>query len=201
MNTKLTLRLDEELIVKAKAYAERSGKSVSGLVSDYFSMLTATSRRCSRSPRGCTPFLGSSRAPTSTRRTTRGTSCASTDEGPLRHERRARRAAETRASRLDAARLLSMADTGVIDGVCVPTRSRPSTTSPPRSSDPPTAGACSVSCSASSRSCGRPGRARVALRLDFPDFEDAVVHEAALASGAAGIVTRDAAGFSRGTVP
>ena len=40
MNTKLTLRLDEELIVKAKAYAERSGKSVSGLVSDYFSMLT-----------------------------------------------------------------------------------------------------------------------------------------------------------------
>ena len=40
-----------------------------------------------------------------------------------------------------------------------------------------------------------------ALRLDFPDFEDAVVHEAARACGAAGIVTRDAAGFSRGTVP
>jgi predicted nucleic acid-binding protein len=40
-----------------------------------------------------------------------------------------------------------------------------------------------------------------ALRLDFPDFEDAVVHEAARACGAAGIVTRDVAGFSRGTVP
>jgi predicted nucleic acid-binding protein len=40
-----------------------------------------------------------------------------------------------------------------------------------------------------------------ALRLDFPDFEDAVVHEAARASGAAGIVTRDTEGFSRGTVP
>lgn len=40
-----------------------------------------------------------------------------------------------------------------------------------------------------------------ALRLDFPDFEDAVVHEAARACGAAGIVTRDTAGFSQGTVP
>jgi predicted nucleic acid-binding protein len=40
-----------------------------------------------------------------------------------------------------------------------------------------------------------------ALRLDVPDFEDAVVHEAARAGGAAAIVTRDAAGFSRATVP
>lgn len=40
-----------------------------------------------------------------------------------------------------------------------------------------------------------------ALRLDFPDFEDAVMHEAARACGAAGIVTRDAAGFARGSVP
>ena len=37
--TKLTLRLDDELIRQAKAYAKRSGKSVSRLVADYFSML------------------------------------------------------------------------------------------------------------------------------------------------------------------
>jgi len=41
MNTKLTLRLDDELIRRAKAYAERSGKSVSGLVADYFAVLTS----------------------------------------------------------------------------------------------------------------------------------------------------------------
>jgi hypothetical protein len=41
MNTKLTLRLDEELIAKAKVYAERSGTSVSGLVSDFFDVLTS----------------------------------------------------------------------------------------------------------------------------------------------------------------
>lgn len=40
-----------------------------------------------------------------------------------------------------------------------------------------------------------------ALRLDFDDFEDAVVHEAARAAGVAAIVTRDAEGFSRGSVP
>jgi predicted nucleic acid-binding protein len=40
-----------------------------------------------------------------------------------------------------------------------------------------------------------------ALRLDFPDYEDAVVHEAALLAAAEGIVTRDAEGFSRGTLP
>ena len=40
-----------------------------------------------------------------------------------------------------------------------------------------------------------------ALRLDFDDFEDAVVHEAARACGAAAIVTRDAAGFSRCSLP
>jgi len=38
--TKLTLRLDEELIRQAKAYARRSGKSVSRIVADYFSLLS-----------------------------------------------------------------------------------------------------------------------------------------------------------------
>ncbi|MEI6448873.1 MAG: DUF6364 family protein [Actinomycetes bacterium] len=41
MNTKLTLRLDDQLILKAKRYSHRSGKSVSQLVADYFSLIAA----------------------------------------------------------------------------------------------------------------------------------------------------------------
>jgi predicted nucleic acid-binding protein len=37
-----------------------------------------------------------------------------------------------------------------------------------------------------------------ALSLNFSDYEDAVLHEAARRAGAKGIVTRDAAGFSVG---
>jgi predicted nucleic acid-binding protein len=40
-----------------------------------------------------------------------------------------------------------------------------------------------------------------ALDLDFTDFEDAVLHEAARNAGAVAIVTRDGAGFARATVP
>lgn len=40
-----------------------------------------------------------------------------------------------------------------------------------------------------------------ALRVDIPDFEDAVVHEAARSADAAAIVTRDAEGFARGSIP
>jgi hypothetical protein len=39
MQTKLTLRLEGDLIERAKGYAERAGKSVSQLVADYFEML------------------------------------------------------------------------------------------------------------------------------------------------------------------
>jgi hypothetical protein len=39
MNTKLTLRLDEELIERAKRYSEASGKSLSRLVADYFALI------------------------------------------------------------------------------------------------------------------------------------------------------------------
>ena len=39
MNTKLTLRLDNELIKRAKRYSDRSGKSVSQLVADYFALI------------------------------------------------------------------------------------------------------------------------------------------------------------------
>ena len=41
MNTKLTLRLDDQLISKAKRYSNRSGKSVSQLVADFFSAIDA----------------------------------------------------------------------------------------------------------------------------------------------------------------
>lgn len=44
MNTKLTLRLDDELIRKAKAHARQVGKPVSKLVEDYFAVLTAPPR-------------------------------------------------------------------------------------------------------------------------------------------------------------
>lgn len=39
MQTKLTLRLEEQLIEQAKSYAARSGKSISQMVSDYFKVL------------------------------------------------------------------------------------------------------------------------------------------------------------------
>lgn len=39
MHTKLTLRLEDRLINRAKAYARRNGKSVSQLVADFFSLL------------------------------------------------------------------------------------------------------------------------------------------------------------------
>lgn len=41
MNTKLTLRLDDDLINRAKRYSRRSGKSVSRLVADYFALIDA----------------------------------------------------------------------------------------------------------------------------------------------------------------
>ena len=39
MHTKLTLRLDAALVRRAKAYARRSGKSVSSVVADFFALL------------------------------------------------------------------------------------------------------------------------------------------------------------------
>ena len=42
MHTKLTLRLDEDLIQLAKSYAAITGKSLSQIVADHFAFLTAT---------------------------------------------------------------------------------------------------------------------------------------------------------------
>jgi len=44
MNTKLTLRMDEELIQTAKTEANRRGKSVSQMVGEFFDALTSRRR-------------------------------------------------------------------------------------------------------------------------------------------------------------
>ena len=41
MQTKLTLRVDEQLIERAKSFAKKRGKSVSQIVADYFVALEA----------------------------------------------------------------------------------------------------------------------------------------------------------------
>lgn len=50
MQTKLTLRLDEELIEQAKTYAAHSGKSVSQIVADYFRVIAASPPTASSPP-------------------------------------------------------------------------------------------------------------------------------------------------------
>ena len=45
MQTKLTLRLDERLIKQAKKYARQTGKSVSQMVADYFTLLGPSEMR------------------------------------------------------------------------------------------------------------------------------------------------------------
>lgn len=40
MQNKLTLRLDESLIKRAKVYAKKNNKSLSQVVADYFQLLT-----------------------------------------------------------------------------------------------------------------------------------------------------------------
>ncbi len=56
MNTKLTLRLDEELIKSAKIYASQYGKSVSQMVADYFYLLD---KKHSGEPTGLPPIVKS----------------------------------------------------------------------------------------------------------------------------------------------
>lgn len=41
MQNKLTLRMDNELIIRAKKFARQRGKSLSRLVSEYFQYLTS----------------------------------------------------------------------------------------------------------------------------------------------------------------
>ncbi len=58
MESKLTLRIDEKLIERAKAHARRSGKSVSRLVSDYLEALLQPKQSEPRQP---TPIVKSLR--------------------------------------------------------------------------------------------------------------------------------------------
>lgn len=51
MDAKLTLKLDSEVIEKAKAYAESRGESLSRMVENYFLGLTQEKRR-DEEPRG-----------------------------------------------------------------------------------------------------------------------------------------------------
>ncbi len=45
MQTKLTLRMDEELIKSAKDFASRKGKSLSRMVADHFALLLRTEEK------------------------------------------------------------------------------------------------------------------------------------------------------------
>ena len=113
MKTKLTLRLDDAVIARAKAYAAARGTSVSGLVEDYFRLVAADARgdggppaeadwrrrpsaprpRAARQRRRSGPRKGSAKtAPP--RRPTVSTSLGSTDDGdPSGPPSRRRRAA------------------------------------------------------------------------------------------------------------
>jgi Family of unknown function (DUF6364) len=51
MNTKLTLRLDDKLIARAKRHSAESGKSLSQLVSDFFALIDAQDRDVDITPR------------------------------------------------------------------------------------------------------------------------------------------------------
>ncbi len=45
MHTKLTLRLEADLVQRAKSLAKKTGKSVSRIVADYFTVLERPPRR------------------------------------------------------------------------------------------------------------------------------------------------------------
>lgn len=51
MNTKLTLRMDDALIERAKLYSERSGKSLSRLVGEFFLAIDAPAAPADITPR------------------------------------------------------------------------------------------------------------------------------------------------------
>jgi hypothetical protein len=77
MQTKLTLRLDDEVIRHAKAYAKERGKSISQIVADYLRMLPATQAGEPPAPR-LTPIVSSLRG------VLRRPGAAEVDEGDYR---------------------------------------------------------------------------------------------------------------------
>lgn len=57
MNTKLTLRLDDELVAEAKTHAAQRGKSVSQMFGDFISSLRSP-QRCATLPPVTRSLLG-----------------------------------------------------------------------------------------------------------------------------------------------
>ena len=57
METKLTLRLEKDLIERAKVYSRKSGKSISRLVADYFTLLDTSGQTQAQSE--LTPLVSS----------------------------------------------------------------------------------------------------------------------------------------------
>ncbi len=62
MNTKLTLRLDHELIAQAKVYAQAHGRSVSELVATCFSRLSVPDSGVGAQPLRRSEFYGIAKA-------------------------------------------------------------------------------------------------------------------------------------------
>ncbi|HMO51299.1 MAG TPA: DUF6364 family protein [Kiritimatiellia bacterium] len=67
MNTKLTLRLDDSLINRAKHAAEKRGKSVSQMVAEFFDSLDGATPRKPGYPPITTALLGSLRGASMTK--------------------------------------------------------------------------------------------------------------------------------------
>lgn len=59
MNTKLTLRMDDELVRQAKAEAARRGKSVSQMVGEFVDSLSAARRDAARGEEELPPVTAS----------------------------------------------------------------------------------------------------------------------------------------------
>jgi hypothetical protein len=61
MQTKLTLRIEEELIDRAKSYSQKTGRSVSQLFADYIKMLPGSEAPVDERAPAPTPIVESMR--------------------------------------------------------------------------------------------------------------------------------------------
>lgn len=108
-----------------------------------------------------------------------------------------------REPHVDAAeQLLSLVDTGAIDGViCATTATTIHYLVTKSLGARPAAEHLRTLLSIFDVACVDRDVLRDALDTDFADYEDAVLHQAALESGAAAIVTRNGRDFVRSTLP
>jgi hypothetical protein len=63
MNAKLTLTIDESIIVKAKSYAKKTGKSLSEIIENYLESITVSSESQVNSEK-LRKLMGSVKVPT-----------------------------------------------------------------------------------------------------------------------------------------